>query len=182
MPWCPPCRPRWRVRTVPNGRSRSSYTTTSWLEVASSSRRSRASGGPADVHEADQLGEVERPPGQAASATWAGPRSRKRASRRAASSSTTRWPRLCRVSRYSGPGCRGPRSRVATRRHPRPSAAALRPAAPGRPYFLPLPSSLPLASSSSFGLRSVTTSGSAAGAAAVATTSSAIGGATVATG
>src|SRR3990170_4543187 len=93
-----------------------------------------------------------------------------------ASASRTRWPTLWRVSRYSGPGLPSPTTAWATR-------VALR-------YFSDfsgflaagfLPSS---GAASSFGLRSVRTSGSATTAAAsgaAGATSSAIGGATVAT-
>ncbi len=117
---------------------------------------------------------------QAASATWAGPGA---GSGRPAGPPAPRRPdgRDCAAcSRYSAPRVAESHDDARRRaRHPRPSDAARRPAARPGPTSCPCPPSLPLASSSSLGLRSVTTSGSAAGAAAVATTSSAIGGATV---
>src|SRR4029077_1274208 len=82
---------------------------------------------------------------------------------RRASASTTRWPTLCRVLRYSGPGLPSPTTAWAT-------------------YFFFSPPAFSASPASSLGLRSVSTSGSAAaasvGAAVTAATSSAAGGAT----
>src|SRR5581483_11472695 len=159
-PRWPAERPRSRVRTVPNGKSMSSWTRTSAVRSAPSARRTSARAGPLAFMTARSFTRASGTPRHTASAICAAPTRRNGAPRRRASCSTTRWPTLCRVPAYAGPGFPSPTTTDAGRAPPSTTWAGPAPPAPRRRarYFLPLPSSLPLASSSlSFGLRSVTT-------------------------